>query len=434
MSPSLDTSVIGLIIFVFCIALFVWDKLPMATSAISGCALMVLFGVCDFATAFGQMASGTVIMLIGVMITGAAVSECGLASYISGAVARFGGKGERAFIAGSFAVAFLLSTFLTNVTVLAIFIPIVFSLSRSDGAVSPLNTVIPLVLAVNMGGITTLIGSSQQMAAQGLLIEYGYRGFSVFEFLPFGLILGAAALLYCLFIGYPLGKRIWGSRVENVDDAVNHKENVPLDRKKAVTVGGIFALSVILYIFQGIPFTSVTIPAHFTAVLSALACIVTGCIGQKKAIQSVNWNIVGRLGGCLGLAKALDVSGGIELLSDGIGAVIGDGVSPFLLFALITLAAQLFSLFISNSTAISVTLLVVMAMAPSLNINVPAFAMGIVLAASMGASCPLSGSTWGMSMSVGYKFRDYFKYGALIDLIAYLIILMTVPLFMGLTV
>ena len=429
----MDTALTSLIIFAFCIVLFVWDRLPMATSAILGCALMVLFGVCDFSTAFGQMASGTVIMLIGVMITGAAISECGLASYIGGAAARLGGKGERAFIAISFAIAFALSTFLTNVTVLAIFIPIVFALSRSEGGVSPLNTVIPLVLAVNMGGISTLIGSSQQMTAQGLLIEYGYRGFTVFEFLPFGVILGAVALCYCLFIGYPLGKRIWGNRVETVDNAVNPTETVILNKKKAVTVAVIFGVSVVLYIFQGIPFTEIEIPPHFTAVLSALACIVSGCIGQKKAIQSVNWNIVGRLGGCLGLAKALSVAGGIGLISDGMTAVIGENVSPFLLFAAVTLAAQIISLFISNSTAISVTLLVVMAIAPSLSINVPAFAMGIVLASSMGASCPLSGSTWGMSMSAGYRFRDYFKYGVIIDLIAYLIILVTVPVFMGLS-
>lgn len=430
----MDTAVIGLIIFAFCVVLFVWDKLPVATSAILGCALMVLFGVCDFSTAFGQMASGTVIMLISVMVMGAAVTECGLASYIGGLAARFGAKGERAFIAVSFATAFLLSTFLTNVTVLAIFIPIVFSVSRLENGISPLNAVIPLVLAVNMGGVSTLIGSSQQMTAQGLLIEYGYRGLGVFEFLPFGLILGALALLYVLFIGYPLGKKIWGGRAVQADDTVNHGENAVLDRRKAVTVAVIFAFSVFFYIFGGIPFTSVKVAPQLTAVLSALACVATGCIGQKKAVSSINWNVVGRLGGCLGLAKALDASGGIDLISKGMTAFFGDGASPFLLFALITLAAQLVSLFISNSTAISVTLLVVMALAPSASLNVPAFAMGIVLAASMGASCPLSGSTWGMSMSAGYKFRDYMKYGVLIDLLAYLVILITVPLFMGLKV
>ena len=207
-----------------------------------------------------------------------------------------------------------------------------------------------------------------------------------------------------------------------------------MNKKKATVVSIIFLLSVLLYVFGGIPFTSIRIPPHLTAVLSALACVASGCIGQKKAISCVNWNIVGRLGGCLGLAKALSVSGGIGLISNGMTAVFGEGADPFLLFALITLAAQLFSLFISNSTAISITLLAVMSMAPSLSLNVPAFAMGIVLAASMGASCPLSGSTWGMSMSVGYRFRDYVKYGALIDALAYLVILLTVPLFMGLTV
>ena len=143
---------------------------------------------------------------------------------------------------------------------------------------------------------------------------------------------------------------------------------------------------------------------------------------------------MGRLGGSLGLAKALSVSGGISLLSDGITCVVGDGASPFIFFALITLVAQIISLFISNSTAISVTLLATLAVAPALSLNVPAYAMGIVLAASMGASCPLSGSTWGMSMSVGYRFRDYLKYGVIIDLIAYIIVLITVPLFMGLSV
>lgn len=433
-SPELDTAVTGLIIFAFCIVLFVIDKLPMATSAIFGCALMVLFGVCDFSTAFGQMASGSVIMLIGVMITGAAVSECGLASRIGGAVARFGGKGERAFIAASFVIAFFLSSFLTNVSVLAIFIPIVYAVSRSDGGISPLNAVIPLVLAVNMGGISTLIGSSQQMTAQGLLMEYGYGGFTVFQFLPFGIILGAVALLYVLFIGYPLGKRIWGAREEGIENVAASASDIPLDKRRAITVTVIFCLSVALYVFQRVPFTEIAVPPHFTAVLSALACIVTGGIGQKKAIQSVNWNIVGRLGGSLGLAKALSVSGGISLLSDGITCVVGDGASPFILFALITLVAQIISLFISNSTAISVTLLATLAVAPALSLNVPAYAMGIVLAASMGASCPLSGSTWGMSMSVGYRFRDYLKYGVTVDLLSYIIVLITVPLLMGLSV
>ena len=61
MTPAL----VSLIIFILCIILFVIDKLPMATTAILGCAVMVIAGVCDFKTAFGQFASSTVILTIG---------------------------------------------------------------------------------------------------------------------------------------------------------------------------------------------------------------------------------------------------------------------------------------------------------------------------------------------------------------------------------
>mgnify|MGYP003297769123 CR=1 FL=1 len=77
-----DDASLSLIIFIFMIGVFVWDKLPMATTAILGCSLMVIFGLCSFSTAFGQFASSTVILTIGVMIIGAAISETGLAKVI----------------------------------------------------------------------------------------------------------------------------------------------------------------------------------------------------------------------------------------------------------------------------------------------------------------------------------------------------------------
>ncbi len=430
----MDTALLSIIIFVFCVALFIWDKLPMATSAIIGCVLMVVFGVCSFSTAFGQFAGSTVIMLIGVFVMGTAISESGVAHRLGRLITLASGKSERAFIAVSFAIAFLLSTFLTNVTVLAIFMPIVLSLSKEHSNIDPLNVIIPLTLAVNAGGVTTLVGSSQQMTAQGLLIEYGHDGFSVFSFTPFGVLLGVALLGYVLLIGYPLGKRIWGDREARVEDLGWQSAEDEPDKRKAVTVCVIFALSVLLYITRRIPFTDITVEPYMTSTVAALACIVSGCITQKKAIEGINWNIVGRLGACLGLAKALGEAGGTELISGVFMRALGSRLTPLALFAVITLAAQLLSLFVSNSTAISVALLIVLSVSSELSLNVRCYAMGIVLASSMGASCPLSGSTWGMSMAAGYRFRDYLKYGAVADMLAYAVILVSVPLIMGLTV
>ncbi len=99
MSPA----VLSLIIFIACIALFIWDKLPMATTAILGCVLMVLFGVCEFKTAFGQFASSTVILTIGVMIIGAAIRNrfgCNNRRMDRQSIARFGNKTDCRYISG----------------------------------------------------------------------------------------------------------------------------------------------------------------------------------------------------------------------------------------------------------------------------------------------------------------------------------------------
>ena len=79
MEILLRKDILALIIFAVSVVIFVIDKLPMATTAILGCAAMVIFGVCDFSVAFGEFASNMVIMLIAIFIVGAAISETGLA-------------------------------------------------------------------------------------------------------------------------------------------------------------------------------------------------------------------------------------------------------------------------------------------------------------------------------------------------------------------
>jgi di/tricarboxylate transporter len=176
------------------------------------------------------------------------------------------------------------------------------------------------------------------------------------------------------------------------------------------------------------------LPLAITSSAAALACIITGCISQKKSILSVNWNIVGRLAGCLGIAKALEAAGGTKLIADAFRNVVGDSISPFLLFCILVLLVQVTSEFISNSTAIMIVLPIVIAIAPDMGLNAYSFALGITLASGVALSCPLASSTLGISMSVGYRFNDYFKYSFFFDVIAYVTVIVLVPLIYGLTI
>ncbi len=424
----MSIDILSLIIFVACIALFIWDKLPMATTAILGCVAMVIFGVCDFKTAFGQFASSTVVLTIGVMIIGAAISETGLASTIGAWIVKISKGSETKLIVGTYLVSAAMSAFLTNSAVLAIFIPIIMGLSATTKNIRAKNLIMPIAFGCVIGGASTLVGSTQQMTAQGLLDDAGLRAFKTFDFSLVGGILIVFGLVYCLTIGRKIAKKLWANDEENEDIEYSMPELAPAKGKtKKIIIAVIFALTVLFYITEWLPLA-------VTSTAAALLCIITGCITQKKAISAVNWNIVGRLGGCLGLAKALEAAGGTELISKGFSAIVGDKLNPFILFCILVLLIQVSSEFMSNSTAILIVLPIVIAIAPGLGLNTYAFALGITIASGVALSCPLASSTLGMSMCVGYKFRDYFKYSIIFDIIAYITIITLVPLIYGLTV
>lgn len=421
----MSQAVLSLIVFGLFILIFIWDKLPMATSAILGCVVMVVLGLSDFGTAFGQFASSTVILLVGVMVVGSALAETGVAAAFGRIMTRYSRNNERIIILIAYSLACVLSAFLTNATVLAIFMPIIIGMDTDDGKINHRNIVLPVLIATAMGGIATLVGSSQQLTANGLIEEMGYN-MKVFDMTPVGIIFSIVGLLYCLFIGYPLGKKIWGSRNRYEGCEIAAAKEVVVDKRKFYTMIVITVLMVISYV-------AALVSPVVTAVAAALLCIITGCISQKEAVIRMNWNIVGRLGACLGLAKVISSTGGIDLITGFVSNVLGDGVSPFVLFAAMVAIIQLLSLVISNSTAILVALPIVLPMSAVLNLNPVPFAMGAAYASSMGICCPLSGSTNQMSMAAGYKFKDYFKYGVLLDVICYFIIIIFVPLFFPLT-
>ena len=399
----------------------------MATTAILGCVLMVIFKICNFKTAFAQCASSTVILTIGVMMIGAAISETGLAATIGAWIVRVSKGSETKLIIGTYLVSAAMSAFLTNSAVLAIFIPIIMGLSAANDKIKAKDLIMPIAYGCVIGGASTLVGSTQQMTAQGLLEESGARLFKTFDFTLVGGVLVILGLVYCLTAGRFLGDKIWGKRPDDDADYDIHPVAANYKKSKMIIMAVIFLLTVVFYITEWIPLA-------ITSSTAAILCIITGCIPQKKAFTAVNWNIVGRLAGCLGLAKALESAGGTKLIAQAFSNVVGDSLSPFLLFAILVLLVQVVSEFMSNSTAIMIVLPIVLSIAPQLHLNPYSFALGITLASGVALSCPLASSTLGMSMSVGYKFNDYFKYSIFYDILAYLVIIAMVPAIYGLTI
>jgi di/tricarboxylate transporter len=114
--------------------------------------------------------------------------------------------------------------------------------------------------------ISTLVGSSPQLTANGL-IEEMCNTMKIFDMTPVGVIFSIVGLLYSLFIGYPLGKRIWGNRDRFEDCEIAAAEDVNIDKRKFYTM-------IIINILMLISYVVAIVPPAVTAVSAALLCII----------------------------------------------------------------------------------------------------------------------------------------------------------------
>ncbi len=97
----------------------------------------------------------------------------------------------------------VISAFINNTAAVAIFIPVIISLSK-DLKVSPSKLLMPLSFAAMFGGVSTLIGTSTNLLVNSIAVENGMEGFSMFEFTPLGLIFFVAGFIYLFTIGLRL--------------------------------------------------------------------------------------------------------------------------------------------------------------------------------------------------------------------------------------
>ena len=164
------------------------------------------------------------------------------------------------------------------------------------------------------------------------------------------------------------------------------------------------------------------------ALISALACVLTGCINHKDAIKSINWNLALWFCACLGIAAGLNSSGGGELLARWFVGLFGDNVSAFWLYVAFLILVIVLTQFLSNSTVLTIVLPVVFSITTQMGYNTYSFAVGLTIAGAMAVATPLANTTIGMSMVANYKFSDYLKYSGPFTAIATAILIGLVPL------
>ncbi len=204
------------------VGMFIWEK--VSPDVVSMCALFLLLVVpfkdhafllsghavllpddkaekaSIMASIFGNNAILTVTFMF---IVGTALERTGMAESFGRWFEKIAGRKEGQAMLALACVTIGLHLFITNTTVVLVFIPVVMGLCRRTGMV-PSRFLIPLSYLAIAGGMLTMIGTSTNMVVNGIVKQKGLRPFTMFEITGLGCVMAVGTVLYLLFIGRKL--------------------------------------------------------------------------------------------------------------------------------------------------------------------------------------------------------------------------------------
>ncbi len=170
------------------------------------------------------------------------------------------------------------------------------------------------------------------------------------------------------------------------------------------------------------------VPNLAAALLAALAMGLFGCVTMKSAYRSVNWESLVLIAGMLPFATALEKSGGIAQVVNGLMYVLGDAGPIGMMAGLFVLTAVL-GLFVSNTATAVLMAPIAISAAQEMAVSPYPFALTVILAASAAfvtpVSSPVNTLVWGLG---SYSFGDFVKAGVPLLLIVMVVSLFMVPL------
>jgi di/tricarboxylate transporter len=154
-----------------------------------------------------------------------------------------------------------------------------------------------------------------------------------------------------------------------------------------------------------------------TALVGCVLMVLTGCLKMNELHESVRWDVIFLLAGVIPLGLILERTGGAQLLAD-IIVQSGAYVTPLVLLTIFYTATMIFTGIISNNAAVIVMVPVGVAAAESLGLDVRAFILAIMFAASTSFFTPVGYQTNTMVFGPGgYKFLDFTRIGLPLNII-----------------
>lgn len=409
----METSTIAIIILVSTLILYAIPKMPLSVTTILAILAMVLFGVVDFASATSGFANNVVFLNAGMMIIGQAMVTTGLAQRVGNLVTRVNiGKNERLCIMLVLVVSTVLSVFINGAITVSIMMPIIDAIVlKSGGAISRKQTYMPLGIGSVIGNNVLTISATSMLTAVAMLEEMGYGTMSIFA--PLGVNLPAIIVVFIFYalVGQKLQERWY--QFDEVPVAVSNEDTTDTKQypvwKQIVVV--LDFLAVVGCMIAGVPYGPVCLAG-------AVVVILTGCISEKNAMQSVSWSTIIVIAGSLGISSGMSESGAGAIIANFFIDIAGPfGESGIGMCIILFFIGSIISDVMSDNASVAILLPIGAAISEALGINPTPIFLAICSGVKVGLATPICVTPMTMVAVPGYRFVDYLRMGGLVNLI-----------------
>ncbi|SOC42419.1 SLC13 family permease [Ureibacillus acetophenoni] len=191
---------------------------------------------------------------------------------------------------------------------------------------------------------------------------------------------------------------------------------------KAPIAGIILLLMVGLMVFE-------VFDAVISVMIGAVLMIITGCLrNMDDAYRKINFESIVLVAAMLPMATALQKTGGMTLLSDGIINMLGQYGAYGVLIGVYVLTI-IFGQFVSNTATAVLFAPIAMNAALLMDVNPYTFMIAVAAAAGMAFATPIASPTNSLVLTAGgYKFMDFVRIGVPLQIIMLVIMMIVIPL------
>jgi di/tricarboxylate transporter len=425
----------ALVILVAVIAALVWGRVRSDVVALTGAAALLATGVVRPVEAQAAFASPALIALASLFVIAHALEVSGLlGAAIRAAVAlcrRLGPLGVWLIIA----VCGAASAFLNNTPIVVLGAPVVRDVAASL-RLPPQRYLIPLSYVTILGGCCTLIGTSTNLLVNDMARSAGQQTFSLFDITPVGLSLVVVGGLYLVLVApWALRSRAAApapSVAEAVQDAAEAGDLVghpavflderPLDWRRGLAALGVF-VAVVTSAAMGVA------PIAAAAFTGAVVLILLRVITADQAYRGLRPEILLLIAGMVVVGLSLELSGLAAAAAEALTGAV-QGLSPRAALAILYGLTLVLTEVLSNAAVAVLVTPIAVALATSLGVSPRPFLVGVMMAASAAFATPFGYQTNVLVYDLGrYRYIDFLRVGLPLNLITWLVAVLTIPAF-----